>query len=55
VACSILADLANGRNPDGTIALSFSARAALWLKFLFPSVLRKMLEKRFQKGSSSST
>eukprot|EP00588_Corethron_pennatum_P011634 CAMPEP_0194281892 /NCGR_PEP_ID=MMETSP0169-20130528/21818_1 /TAXON_ID=218684 /ORGANISM="Corethron pennatum, Strain L29A3" /LENGTH=326 /DNA_ID=CAMNT_0039027063 /DNA_START=145 /DNA_END=1125 /DNA_ORIENTATION=+ len=55
VACSILADLANGRNPDGTIALSFSARAALWLKFLFPSVLRKMLEKRFQKGNSSST
>jgi len=55
VACSILADLANGRNPDGTIALSFSARAALWLKFLFPSMLRKMLEKRFQKGSSSST
>jgi hypothetical protein len=32
------------------VAATFSAKAALWLKFLAPGFLEKQLVKRFEKG-----
>eukprot|EP00804_Cyclotella_cryptica_P022095 CCRYP_011576-RA/>CCRYP_011576-RA protein AED:0.16 eAED:0.16 QI:87/1/1/1/1/1/3/675/387 len=53
VACEILTSVANNKS-DFVVAATFSARAALWLKFLAPSFLEGLLMKRFEKGSLES-
>ena len=49
VANEILTNVANGQS-DFVVAATFSAKAALWLKFLAPGFLEKQLVKRFEKG-----
>lgn len=51
VAAEILNRVAKGE-PEILVAASLSARAAIWLRFLSPSVLRKILVKRFDKTRS---
>lgn len=48
VAAIILDSVAVGKS-DFVVAATFSANAALWLKFLAPSFLERMLVKRFKK------
>lgn len=48
VALEIMNSVAN-EQMDFTVAATFSAKVALWLKVLAPSVLDKMLVKRFEK------
>jgi short-subunit dehydrogenase len=48
VAISILESVAAGKS-DIVIAATFSARVAMWLKFLVPSILDRILAKRFEK------
>jgi hypothetical protein len=48
VAATILHSVAAGKS-DFVVAATFSAKAALWLKFLAPSFLERMLVKRFKK------
>jgi dehydrogenase/reductase SDR family protein 7B len=49
VACTILNSVAKGES-DFVVAATFAAKAALWLKFLLPSLLESKLVKRFEKG-----
>lgn len=49
VADAILNNVALGKT-DFVVAATFSAKAALWLKFIAPSFLENMLVKRFEKG-----
>ena len=49
-AVSILDDVANGKS-DILVAATFSAKAAIWLKFFAPSFLQKLLVKRFEKST----
>lgn len=49
VAYTILNNVALGKT-DFVVAATFSAKAALWLKFIAPSFLENMLVKRFEKG-----
>ena len=49
VATTILNNVALGKS-DFVVAATFSAKAALWLKFIAPSFLESMLVKRFEKG-----
>ena len=49
VAAEILTSVAQNKS-DFIVAATFSARAALWLKFLAPGFLEKQLVKRFEKG-----
>ena len=48
VAAVILDSVAAGKS-DFVVAATFSATAALWLKFLLPSFLETILVKRFKK------
>ena len=48
VATNILNSVASGKT-DFVVAATFSAKAAMWLKFLAPSFLERMLVKRFEK------
>ncbi|KAL3784214.1 hypothetical protein ACHAW5_005266 [Stephanodiscus triporus] len=48
VAISILESVAAGKS-DIVVAATFSARVAMWLKFLAPSILDRILAKRFEK------
>lgn len=52
VAVQIFDSVAKGRQ-DFVIAASPSAKIALWIKFFAPSLLRKLLVKRFKKDSAS--
>ena len=49
VAYTILNNVALGKT-DFVVAATFSAKVALWLKFIAPSFLENMLVKRFEKG-----
>jgi hypothetical protein len=49
VANEILVSVAQNKS-DIVVAATFSAKAALWLKFLAPGFLEKQLVKRFEKG-----
>ena len=49
VANEILTNVASSKS-DFVVAATFSAKAALWLKFLAPGFLEKQLVKRFEKG-----
>ena len=49
VASEILNSVAVGRN-DFVVAATVSAKLGLWLKFIAPSFLEKMLVKRYEKG-----
>lgn len=49
MADTILNNVALGKT-DFVVAATFSAKAALWLKFIAPSFLENMLVKRFEKG-----
>jgi hypothetical protein len=49
VASEILNSVAVGRN-DFVVAATISAKVGLWLKFIAPSFLEKMLVKRYEKG-----
>jgi len=49
VASEILNSVAVGRN-DFVVAATVSAKVGLWLKFIAPSFLEKMLVKRYEKG-----
>ena len=42
-------DLVTAGRTDFVVAATFSAKAAMWLKFLAPSFLEGMLVKRFEK------
>ena len=53
VACTILTSVAKGQT-DFVVAASFSAKIALWLKFIAPNFLETMLVKRFEKGQIES-
>lgn len=55
VAVEILDRVAKGES-DIIVAATFSAKVALWLKFLAPGVLKRILEKRYEKeqGGNSS-
>jgi hypothetical protein len=48
VAVNILDSVAAGKS-DIVVAATFSARVAMWLKFLAPSILDRILAKRFEK------
>lgn len=48
VAATILDSIAAGKS-DFVVAATLSAKAALWLKFLAPSFLERMLVERFKK------
>ena len=51
VASEVLDRVASGRGPsDFTVAAGLSAKAAIWLRLLAPSLLERMLVKRFEKG-----
>mmetsp|Transcript_2695 Transcript_2695/g.5604 ORF Transcript_2695/g.5604 Transcript_2695/m.5604 type:complete len:422 (-) Transcript_2695:187-1452(-) len=49
VAATVLNSVSDGKT-DFVVAATFSAKAALWLKFFVPSFLENMLVKRFEKG-----
>eukprot|EP00980_Cylindrotheca_fusiformis_P025354 scaffold13505_cov69-Cylindrotheca_fusiformis.AAC.2 len=51
VAIEILDNVAKGKG-DFVVAADLSARAGIWLRLLCPSLLQKMLVKRFQKSNS---
>ncbi|KAL7521741.1 hypothetical protein ACHAWX_006421 [Stephanocyclus meneghinianus] len=53
VAAEILTSVANNKS-DFVVAATFSARLALWLKFLAPGFLESQLVKRFEKGRLES-
>ena len=53
VAAEILTSVADNKS-DFVVAATFSARLALWLKFLAPSFLESQLMKRFEKGRLES-
>ena len=55
VAVEVLDSAVVGGKTDFVVAATFSAKAALILKFFAPSILEKQLVKRFMKASSSST
>ena len=48
MAVNILDSVAAGKS-DIVVAATFSARVAMWLKFLAPSILDRILAKRFEK------
>ncbi len=48
VAISLLNSVAQGKG-DILVAATFSAKVAIWLRFLFPSLLQRILVKRFDK------
>lgn len=52
VSSTILLSVARGR-ADVIVAASITARIAIWLRFLFPSLLRSMLVKRFLKSQEN--
>lgn len=49
VAISLLNSVANGES-DVVVAATASAKLAIWLRFLFPSLLQKILVQRFKKS-----
>mmetsp|Transcript_39595 Transcript_39595/g.95705 ORF Transcript_39595/g.95705 Transcript_39595/m.95705 type:complete len:83 (+) Transcript_39595:55-303(+) len=49
VAVNTLDNVAKGK-ADFVLAASFSSQVAIWLRLLFPSVLQKLLVKRFDKA-----
>ena len=51
LACEILDSVTKGKT-DLIVAATFSAKAALVLKFFTPSLLEKLLVKRFQKATA---
>ena len=50
VASEILNSVAVGKKSDFVVAATVSAKLGLWLKFIAPSFLEKMLVKRYEKG-----
>jgi hypothetical protein len=48
VAVDILDNVARG-NADFLVAATLSAKIAVWLRFLLPSLLNRLLVKRFEK------
>ena len=53
VAITILNSIANGKT-DFIVAATLSAKIALWLKFLAPTILQSMLVNRYEKQSKKS-
>jgi dehydrogenase/reductase SDR family protein 7B len=49
VAVSLLNGVAKGKG-DIVVAATLSAKVAIWLRFLFPKLLQKILVKRFEKS-----
>ncbi len=49
VSSTILLSVAQGRT-DVIVAATLTARVAIWLRFFFPSILERMLVKRFLKS-----
>lgn len=49
VAVEVLQNTAKGK-ADFVVAATLSAKAAIWLRFLAPSFLNKMLVKRYEKS-----
>jgi dehydrogenase/reductase SDR family protein 7B len=49
VAVNILDSVANGKS-DFVVAATSSAKAAIWMRLLCPSILQRLLVKRFQKS-----
>jgi len=54
VAIDILEKSAAGK-ADFVTAATFSAKAAIWLKFLAPALLNKLLVKRYEKSLRQET
>jgi dehydrogenase/reductase SDR family protein 7B len=54
VAIDILQKSASGK-ADFITAATFSAKAAIWLKFLAPSLLNAQLVKRYQKSQRENS
>ena len=50
VAITVLNAIAKGKT-DIVVAATFSAKIAIWLKFLAPSLLQNILEKRYEKST----
>jgi len=48
VAVDILNNVARG-NADFLVAATLSAKIAIWLRFMLPSLLNRLLVKRFEK------
>lgn len=53
VAVSLLNSVAKGKG-DIVVATTLSAKIAIWLRFLFPSLLQRILVKRFEKERMAS-
>ena len=53
VAATILESVTAGKT-DFVVAATFSAKAAMWLKFVAPSFLENTLVKRFEKQAIQS-
>ncbi|KAL3943180.1 MAG: hypothetical protein SGBAC_002741 [Bacillariaceae sp.] len=51
VAVNTLKSVAEGKG-DFVLAASFSSKVAIWLRLLFPSMLQKLLVKRFNKAKA---
>jgi dehydrogenase/reductase SDR family protein 7B len=51
VAINILDSVAKGKG-DFVVAAGFSAKAAIWMRLLCPSILQTLLVKRFQKANN---